>query len=147
MNCRSRRMGELPDRADRTWRDGPTSAADAPGSTTAAAAAAAAAPPPVVLPNGRPRFAGVPPPVPPDLPDCFCIARVLELGAWRRSDRKRRGRSSELGGQLGTGAPRRRQTRVAAGSLLGWWRLNGLLAVALQIWLFRSARWQSQLQT
>jgi hypothetical protein len=77
-------MSELPDRADRTWRDGPTSAAGAPGSTTAAAAAAAAAPPPVVLPNGRPRFAGVPPPVPPDLPVCFCIARVLELGAWIR---------------------------------------------------------------
>lgn len=52
----------------RTWRDGPTSAAGAAASPIAAAAAAAAAPLPVVLPKGRPRFAGVEPPPPPDLP-------------------------------------------------------------------------------
>jgi hypothetical protein len=42
----------------------------------------------LVFPNGRPRFAGVPPPLPPDLPVCFCMARVLELGA-SRADRER----------------------------------------------------------
>ena len=76
-------MSGLPERAERTWRDGPTSAVGAPGSPTAVAAPAPAAPLPAVLPNGRPRFAGVPPPLPPDLPVCFCMSRVLELGASR----------------------------------------------------------------
>jgi hypothetical protein len=92
-------MSGLPERAERTWRDGPTSAAGAPGSPTAAAAAAAAAPP-VLLPMGRPRFAGVPPPLPPDLPVCFCMARVLELGA-SSAERRRTARARR------TGAPRR----------------------------------------
>ena len=102
-------MSGLPERAERTWRDGPTSAAGAPGSPTAVAAPAPAAPLPAVLPNGRPRFAGVPPPLPPDLPVCFCMARVLELGA----SKAERGRTCS---ELGIGwALRWRRTRGSAG--------------------------------
>lgn len=67
-DLQAKKEAHSPESAVRTWRDGPTSAAGAAASPIAAAAAAAAAPLPVVLPKGRPRFAGVEPPPPPDLP-------------------------------------------------------------------------------